>query len=117
MSKNTLFHDKSDIDTSIEMDDSLISIINWFESDTIELLDLVLDDSEEDPQYSANSTVSRINDLIQFYRKFCNKNIGTVRQYLKRSGYKKKDIDLLFKKQQEEIAMRNSLPYYWEVEE
>ena len=73
MSKNALFHDKSDIDTSIEMDDSLISIINWFESDTIELLDLVLDDSEEDPQYSANSTVSRINDLIQFYRKFCNK--------------------------------------------
>ncbi len=73
ISNNRLFHDKSDIDTSIEMDDSLISIINWFESDTIELLDLVLDDSEEDPQYSANSTVSRINDLIQFYRKFCNK--------------------------------------------
>ena len=117
MSKNVLFHDKSDLHTSIELDDNLISIINWFESDTIELLDLVLDDSEEDPQYSANSTIGRINDLMQFYKKYCNKNIGTVRQYLKRSGYEKKDVDLLFAKQKEEIAMRNSLPYYWEVEE
>ena len=99
------------------MDDSLISIVNLFESDTIELLDLVLNDSEEDPQYSAKSTINRINDLIQFYKIYCNKNIGTVRQYLKSAGYEEKDIDLLFKKQKEEIAMRNSLPYYWEVEE
>ena len=117
MSKNTLFHDKSDIKATIEIDESLTSIINWFESDTIELLDLALCDSEEDPQYSANSTINRINDLIRFYKIYCNKNLGTVRQFLKRAGYEKKDIDLLFKKQKEEIAMRNSLPYYWEVEE
>lgn len=57
------------------------TICNYFLSDTIELLDLVLFDDVEDPQYSAITTYNRFYYYLQ---------------YMKQSNMNDEDINVFF---------------------
>lgn len=41
-------------------------ISDWYFTDTVELLDLVLDDDVADPQYSAITTLNRLWVYLQY---------------------------------------------------
>lgn len=75
----------------------------WYFSDTVELLDLVLDDDMEDPQYSAITTLNRFWVYLQ-YKKEMDKSYecGDVSSLLKKMGYTSEDIARFKKKVQEE---------------
>ena len=75
----------------------------WYFSDTVELLDLVLDDDMEDPQYSAITTLNRFWIYLQ-YKKETDKSYecGDVSSLFKKMGYTSEDIALFRRKVQEE---------------
>jgi len=78
-------------------------ISNWYFADTIELLDLVLDDDVADPQYSAITALNRLWVYLQ-YKKGMNKcyAYNDVSSLLEKMGYSPEDIALFRKKAQEE---------------
>lgn len=78
-------------------------ISEWYLSDTIELIDLVLDDDNIDPEYSAITALNRLWVYLQ-YKKHTEKDYdyGEVSSFLIKSGYLMDDIDTLKEKVQEE---------------
>lgn len=78
-------------------------ISEWYFSDTVELLDLVLDDDIIDPQYSAITTLNRLWVYLQ-YKKRTDKSFecSNVSSFLNKIGYAPEDISLFRKKAQEE---------------
>ena len=78
-------------------------INNWYFSDTVELLDLVLDDDIADPQYSAITTLNRFWIYLQ-YKKKTDKSYecSDISSLFKKMGYTEEDIALFRKKAQEE---------------
>lgn len=71
----------------------------WFLSDTVELIDSVLNDDPEDPQYSAISTLNRLWTYCRYMElkgdKFACDGISAL---LDKLGYASKDIDLFREK-------------------
>ena len=75
----------------MNLEECIKYISGWYFSDTIELLDLVLDDDIVDPQYSAITTLNRLWIWLQ-YKKRTDKNYK----------YTTEDIALFRKKAMEE---------------
>ena len=81
-------------------------ISDFFFSDTVELLDLVLDDDDVDPQYSAITTLNRFWVYLQY-----KKAMDTVYQcrnvssLLDQIGYTKEDIALFREKVRKEHSI------------
>ncbi|MGN0517298.1 MAG: hypothetical protein ACI4II_01075 [Acutalibacteraceae bacterium] len=87
----------------MNLDECIKYISDWFLSDTVELLDLVLDDDIEDPKYSAITTLNRFWVYLQYKNKvdqgFKCYNVSSL---LKKMGYSSEDIALFKKKAQDE---------------
>ena len=70
--------------------------------DTITLLDYVLTDNPDDPQYSANTAYHCLEEAVLFERLHFRSEIKSVKEYLLAKGYGKEDIELLKIKMGEE---------------
>ena len=81
-------------------------ISDFFFSDTVELLDLVLDDDDVDPQYSAITTLNRFWVYLQ-YKKAMDTfyQCSNVSSLLEQIGYTKEDIALFREKVRKERSM------------
>ena len=93
----------------MSLDECIEYISDWYFSDTVELLDLVLDDDSEDPQYSAITTLNRLWVYLQYKKKTdrsyeCN----SISDLFKKMGYTPEDIALFRKKAQEERKIYTS---------
>ena len=78
-------------------------ISNWYFSDTVEFLDLVLADDIADPQYSAITALNRIWVYLQFRKKMDKScECDDVTSLFQKMGYTTEDIALFRKKVQEE---------------
>ena len=76
-------------------------IIGYFVYDTIELFDRVLDDDENDPQFSAVTTAKRIGLYLQ-YRKIPDTQ-NEVSEFFLSSGYNKEDLEKFWDKYAKEL--------------
>ena len=87
----------------MDMNKCMERISGWFLSDTIELFDLVLFDDEEDPQYSAITTMNRFWVYIQ-YQKNLNKDYAcdSVASLIRQCGYPAEELERFRKKVLEE---------------
>ena len=63
-------------------------IVKLFLYDTINDLDMVLTDSESDPQYSAITVYKR----LEVYLQYSDQNNKDVLNFIKNSGYDENDI-------------------------
>jgi hypothetical protein len=87
----------------MSLDECIKYISDWYFSDTVELLDLVLDDDVVDPQYSAITTLNRLWVYLQYKKKTDRSyECSSVSSLFKKMGYTPEDIDLFRKKAQEE---------------
>lgn len=86
---------------------TLMEIIVWYEWDFLELLDLVLHDDEEDPQYSAVTTAKKIELYLDYKRE---PELATVQDYLIMKGYSSEEIALFNKKYEKEFPHYHTLP-------
>lgn len=80
----------------MEDKDKLIEKISqWFFSDAVILLDDVLGDDLEDPQFSANTAFNRLKTVFSFNKIFYNQIEETdVFEWMLESGYTKEDVAL-----------------------
>lgn len=87
----------------MNLEECIEYISDWYFSDTVELLDLVLDDDIADPQYSAITTLNRLWVYLR-YKKKTDKDYACndVSSLFKKMGYTPEDIALFRKKVQEE---------------
>ena len=81
--------------------DIIERIIGYFVSDTIELFDRVLDDDENDPQFSSVTTAKRIGMYLQ-YRKIPDTK-HEISRFLLNSGYNKEDLENFWDKYTKEF--------------
>ena len=72
-------------------------IVQWYLSDTIKFVDLVLYDSKDDPQYSAVTLCNRIKTYARYIELTVGKAL-TVSEFLAESGYIQSDIDFIEEK-------------------
>lgn len=91
----------------ILMKQCIKDIAEWFINDSIEVLDNVLSDDLNDPQYSANTAYHRLELYLLFSSLENSDNLITVNDYLVDSGYSKADIELLH------IMRRKEAPLYY----
>ena len=88
---------------SMNTDECIKYISDWYYTDTLELLDLVLEDNIEDPQYSAITALNRLWVYLQHKRKTdISCGCDSVSSLLEKLGYTPEDIALFRKKAQEE---------------
>lgn len=76
-------------------------ILKCFEADTIKLIDQVLADDENDPEYSGVICSNRIVTLINVKQGYREKYL-TIEEYLWNIGYDKKDILLFIESMEKE---------------
>ena len=84
------------------LEECIKDMSDWYFSDTIELLDLVLY-YDSDPRYSAITTLNRFWVYLQ-YKKMTDKSYecSNVSSLLEKIGYTPEDIALFRRKAQEE---------------
>lgn len=94
-------------------------LLDFFREDTFSLLEEVLDDNEEEPEYSAITTINRFWAYIQ-----CEKQIdqsfpfNCVADFLRnKSCCSEEDIALLFKKARIEASIYHGVIYNTEFNE
>ena len=93
-------------DNKKQFNECVEKIVKWYIGDTIELLDLVLTDDLEDPQFSAITTCKRLNEYL-LYQELRGNPKKDLTELLRESGYTQEDIDLLMlKKEQEEELIK-----------
>ncbi len=68
-------------------------IEQWFRYDTISLLDCVLTDDENDPDYSAVTVYSRLEQVVKFQELYCDIKYKDVFDYLSQSNYSSEDVE------------------------
>ena len=88
-------------DNKKQFNECVEKIVEWYIGDTIELLDLVLTDDLEDPQYSAITTCKRFNEYL-LYQELRGNQKKDLTELLMGSGYTQEDIDLLMVKKEQE---------------
>lgn len=94
---------------NVSLDECIKYISDWYFSDTVELLDLVLDDDIADPQYSAITTLNRLWIYLQYKEKTDSSyKCSNISSLLKKMGYTPEDITLFRKKAQEERGIYTS---------
>ena len=72
------------------LNDCIEKIAVLFQYDTISLLDCVLTDDTIDPQFSAITTINRINATIEFEKLYYNRQIKNIDEWLCIKGYNQK---------------------------
>lgn len=80
----------------VESQEIFIKIMNLFISDTMELLDHVLDDNRSDPQYSPKMVIYRLQLILSFFEEQDQKKYADVADYLLSCGYAPKDVQTLY---------------------
>ena len=96
------------------MDDKIINrelcncieeIVGWYTSDVFILLDNVLTDDMEEPEFSANTVYLRLKQIIKFQRLYSDSanlpfdiNEKDIHDYLLLNGYTHTDVELFQKK-------------------
>ena len=88
-------------------------VINLFFSDTIELIDNILTDAQDDPHYSAVMAFNR----LYAYLKLTSDSDRTIDEQaivslLQHSGYNKEDVQLLLDKKGEEEPIHRGELFY-----
>lgn len=78
--------------------------------DTVTLLDYVLTDDEEDPQFSANTVYRRILTAIEFRKLYYGVEIS-VNDFIAGSGNSDEDISLFYKKCNSEAKRYGWAPF------
>lgn len=73
-------------------------IVRLFYYDTIELLDDVLSDDSDDPEYSANAVYKRLQLVRSFHGLFYHCDVPSLDTILEQGGYKLDDILRFHKK-------------------
>ena len=94
----------------MSLDECIKYISDWYFSDTVELLDLVLDDDVVDPQYSAITTLNRLWVYLQ-YKKKTDRSVAVFLPYSRRWDIHQRILICL-----ERRRRRNAkfiLPTYW----
>lgn len=82
----------------------------WFKSDNIELLENVMCDSLDNPQYSAITAKRRIQLYIKFMRKYDpSYKINTVSELLLNSGYTEEFVRVFAQKIRNEMPLRKEI--------
>ena len=80
----------------MDLKECISYICDWYHSDTIEFLDLVLCDDLDDPQYSAITAINRLWIYLQYKRateeNFAHDKVSTM---ILSMGYTQDDIALL----------------------
>ncbi len=91
-----------EVKRQMHMDDSRFECIKrmqeWFFSDVIILLDKVLADDEDDPEYSANTTYTRLELCLNFQNMFLNTQFKDISEFLFFCGYSEEDVSRFLKK-------------------
>ena len=80
-------------------------ICDWYYSDTIELIDLVLCDDNNDPQYSAITALNRLWVYLQYKQQsqeegFDKKDLFSL---IEDAGYPEKVIEIIKQKARDEL--------------
>lgn len=78
--------------------DDLIRIEEWVKTDIINFIDLVLKDSENDPQYSAVTANNRINVLLTYIATKNHTERMPREKFFLQSGYSNNDFSQFEKK-------------------
>lgn len=87
----------------MNLEECIEYIVKWYFADTVELLDLVLEDDIVDPQYSAITTLNRLWVYLQYKKKTNNSYMcSDISSLFKEMRYTTEDIALFRKKVQEE---------------
>ena len=84
-------------------DKCLERIVKLFLYDTITLVDLVLTDDPDDPQYSANAAWDRLSDYLTYQEFHSHQQLSVVEYLLKEGGYSQEDVELFLRKKEQEI--------------
>ncbi len=87
------------MDISHELKECIERIFAFHKSETLIFLDCVLEDSVDHPEYSANTVINNLSDIVMFERLYYGKAYTGIEAFLKEAGYSDADIQLLFKKQ------------------
>ena len=82
-------HNKND-----EVKELLEFILFFYMDDSIRLLDLVLSDDPDDPQYSAHTAYFRLTKLLRFNYLVNQQPEKSVTEYLRECGYREEDLSL-----------------------
>ena len=77
-------------------------IVKLFKYDTLTLIDCVLEDDVEDPHFSANTTLKRIEDIALFEQDYKLNRSNDAKEWLYSNGYSKEDVCLFFEKVENE---------------
>ena len=88
--------------TDPELSACIERIVTLYTYDNITLLDCVLTDDPADPEYSANTVYSRLEDIRIFEERYFQRNYPTVESLLSANGYSQEDIALLHSKRDDE---------------
>ena len=70
-------------------------IVRLFYYDSITLLDKVLSDNINDPEYSANTARNRLEMVLTYYNLKNENKICSIVEFLKQIGYSAEDISIL----------------------
>ena len=73
-------------------------IVRLYEADAIILLDCVLTDSCDEPEYSAIHVYHRLEKIVQFRVLYYHENLCSVADFLLKNSYCQNDVELLLKK-------------------
>ena len=88
---------------SKEFKECIEEIFKWFSSETFILLDSVLTDDKENPEFSANTVLANLENMVSFERLYYGREYDSISDYLLKNHYKQEDIDDLLRLQQVEL--------------
>ena len=83
--------------------DALNKIITYFTNDTLQFLANVLSDDLSEPEYSANTAVFSLKQIILLSNALYDAPIETVNDYLKSKGYTEEELQRLTRLQKAEV--------------
>ena len=88
-----------------ELSACIEDIVGWYTSDVFILLDNVLTDDVEEPEFSANTVCLRLKQIIKFRKLWFGSaslpleiNEKDIQDYILSKGYSHDDVELLQKK-------------------
>jgi len=77
----------------------------WY--DTLTLLDCVLTDDPVEPEYSANTVYSRLEEIVAFQNLYFKLKVSSVADLMQKNGYSNEDVELLMQRRIDEDKRHN----------
>ena len=78
-----------------ELHECIERIVGRYWSEAFILLDKVLSNDPNDPEYSANTVYHCLENVVTFQNLYYGEKIPNVADYLRNNGYSEEDITLL----------------------